>query len=58
MYSYHTYKKAHKDAVDESGKVDEDAKVYHHFISFVWRQGQIIELDGRKAAPIVYGECL
>jgi hypothetical protein len=57
MYLCVTILKAHKDAVDEAGKVEEDNKVYHHFISFVWKAGKVIELDGRKSAPIVYGEC-
>lgn len=35
----------------------EENKVYHHFISFIWKEGCLIELDGRKKAPIVYAKC-
>lgn len=37
--------------------MDEKTKVYHHFISFVWKNGLVIELDGRKKEPIIYCEC-
>jgi ubiquitin carboxyl-terminal hydrolase L3 len=37
--------------------VNEDNKVYHHFISFIWKEGYLVELDGRKKAPIAYLKC-
>lgn len=52
-----TIQGAHKEAANEEGEVTEESKVYHHFISFVWKEGYLIELDGRKKGPIVYTKC-
>jgi ubiquitin carboxyl-terminal hydrolase L3 len=48
---------AHGEAVHagQSAVVDE---AHEHFACFVERGGQLVELDGRKAAPITHGEYL
>jgi hypothetical protein len=34
-----------------------ELKAGHHFIAFVWQDGCVIELDGRKKGPINYMDC-
>lgn len=48
----------HTEAVHEgSGVVNVETKVNHHFITFIWKNGHVVELDGRKPFPLIYQEC-
>uniref|UniRef100_A0A7S4J079 Ubiquitin carboxyl-terminal hydrolase n=1 Tax=Odontella aurita TaxID=265563 RepID=A0A7S4J079_9STRA len=35
----------------------DQSKVQHHFVAYVVKNGQLIELDGTKKGPYVIGEC-
>ncbi|XP_020290479.1 ubiquitin carboxyl-terminal hydrolase isozyme L3 [Pseudomyrmex gracilis] len=39
----------------QTGAPDEDVEVYHHFVAFVHKDGNLYELDGRDAGPINHG---
>ncbi|CAK75240.1 unnamed protein product (macronuclear) [Paramecium tetraurelia] len=49
---------AHKEVAQENLEDPNiELKAGHHFIAFVWHNGSVIELDGRKKAPIIYADC-
>lgn len=48
----------HTEAVHEgSGVVNNATEVSHHFITFIWKNGHVVELDGRKPFPLIHKEC-
>lgn len=49
----------HIEAVHEgSAPVNENTDVNHHFITFIWKNGHVLELDGRKPYPLVHDACI
>lgn len=42
-------------ALEGQTEANPDLRVYHHFIALIHKDGQLLELDGRKSYPVVHG---